>query len=90
MLATILKSPRAVGTTIAIIDTFAQLKELTQSVYQFANAKTNEQRVKIFENSTEIIADLLGNELTVSQDETSFKIKLPFFELARKITRVKK
>ena len=90
MLATILKSPRAIGTTIAIIDTFAQVKELTQAVYQFAKAKTDDQRVKIFENSTAIVADLLGNDLTVSQDETSLKIKLPFFEITRKIIRVKK
>jgi hypothetical protein len=90
MLATILKSPRATGTTIAIIDTFAKIKELTQTVYQFAKAKTNDQRVKIFENSTAIIADLLDNELTVSQHETSIKIKLPFFEITRKITKVKK
>lgn len=90
MLATILKSPHAIGTTIAIIDTFAQLKVLTQAVYQFAKAKTDSQRVKIFENSTEIIADLLGNDLTVSQHETNMKIKLPFFEISRKVTKVKK
>ena len=90
MLATILKSPQAIKTTIAIIDTFAKIKELTQAVYQFAKAKTHDQRVKVFENSTTIIADLLDNELTVSQHETSFKIKLPFFEITRKITKVKK
>lgn len=90
MLATILKSQRAIKTTIAIIDTFAQIKELTQAVYQFSKATTNQQRVKIFENSTQIIADLLDNELTVSQHETTFKIKLPFFEISRKILRVKK
>jgi len=90
MLATILKSPAAVSTTIAIIDTFARVKELTQAVYQFSKAKMNEQRVKIFENSTEIIAELLDNELMVSQQETNFKIKLPFLEISRKITKVKK
>jgi len=90
MLATILKSPQAINTTIVIIDTFAKLKELTQAVYQFAKAKSDEQRVKIFENSTSIVADLLDNKLIVSQHETTFKIKLPFFEITRKITRVKK
>jgi len=90
MLATILKSPRAIGTTIAIIDTFAKIKELTQAVYQFAKAKTDEEKVKIFENSTEIVTNLLDNEMLVSQHETSFKIKLPFLEISRKITRVKK
>lgn len=90
MLATILKSPQAVGTTIAIIEAFSHLKELTQAVYEFSKSKTDEQRVKIFENSTQIMADLLDNELTVSQCETSLKIKLPFFEISRKITKAKK
>ena len=90
MLATILKSPQAIETTIAIIDAFSQIKELTQAVHQFVKAKTNKQKVKIFENSTQIVADLLDNELMVSQLETNFKIKLPFFEISRKITKVKK
>jgi hypothetical protein len=90
MLATILKSPQAVETTIAIIDTFAQIKQLTQAIYQFSKAKSHEQKVKIFEDGTDIITDLLDNELIVSQKETAFKIKLPFFELSRKITKIKK
>jgi hypothetical protein len=90
MLATILKSPQAIVTTIAIIDIFAQIKELTQAVYEFSNATTNEQRVTIFENSTEIISDLLDNELIVSQHETNIKIKLPFLEISRKVTKIKK
>jgi hypothetical protein len=89
MLATILKSSQAIDTTIAIIDTFAKIKDLTQAVYQFAKADSHDKRVKIFENSTAIVADLLDNELTVSQHETGFKIKLPFFEITRKITKVK-
>ena len=84
MLATILKSPAA------IIDTFAKMKDLTQTVYQFSNAKTDEQKVSIFERSTDMIADLLDNELMVSQHETSIKIKLPFLEISRKITKIKK
>ncbi|MFN7095374.1 MAG: ORF6N domain-containing protein, partial [Burkholderiales bacterium] len=90
MLATILKSTKAIETTIAIVKTFAQIKQLTQAVYQFSEATTHEQQVKIFERSADILADLLDNELIVSQKETEVKIKLPFFELSRKITKVKK
>jgi hypothetical protein len=46
--------------------------------------------VKMLENDTIIVADLLDNQLTVSQLETNFKIKLPFLEISRKVTRVKK
>lgn len=90
MLATILKSPKAIATTIAIIDTFAQIKALTQSVYQFAKAEDNDQRVKIFGDSTEIVSDLLCNNLIVNQFESGFKIKLPFIEISRKVTKLKK
>lgn len=90
MLATILKSQRAIGTTIAIINTFAQIKELTQAVHQFSKATTDKEKIKIFENSTEIVSELLDSKLTVSQHETNFKIKLPFLEISRKITKIKK
>lgn len=41
MLATILKSPTAVKTTIAIIETFAQFKDLAQSVQKISDANRN-------------------------------------------------
>ena len=90
MLATILKSPAATATTIAIIDAFAQLKELTQKVYELSHAKTEQQQVAILEQSVDIFVNFLDNELVVSQQETEFKIKLPFLEFTRKITKVKK
>lgn len=89
MLATILKSPQAVKTTIAIIDTFSQVKDLVQTVYKMSEASNDENRVAIFNQSTDLISDLLDNSLIVSQHETSFKLKLPFFEVTRKITKVK-
>lgn len=88
MLATILKSPQAINTTIAIIDTFTQFKEITQAVYEMAEAKDDNKKLEIFERSTDIITDLLDNKLIVSQQETSFKLKLPFFEVTRKITKI--
>jgi phage regulator Rha-like protein len=90
MLATILKSPRAVNTTIAIIDAFAQLKELTKAVYSLAKAQNQAEQIHVLENNIDLIVHLLDNELIVSQQETEVKIKLPFFELTRKITKIKK
>lgn len=45
MLYAIFKSVKAVQTTIAIIEAFAQIKELTQKVYQLTNAKTEKQQI---------------------------------------------
>jgi tRNA/tmRNA/rRNA uracil-C5-methylase (TrmA/RlmC/RlmD family) len=88
MLATILKGPQAIQTTLAIIDAFVQVKELIQNVHQMANAK-DEQKIEIFNNSADIISELLDSDLIMSQHETSFKLKLPFFEVSRKVTKVK-
>ena len=90
MLATILKSPKVIKTTIAIIDTFAQIKDLAGSIYKFSQAKTDGEKVVIFENAAEVITDLLDNELIVSKHETSLKIKLPFLEITKTITKIKK
>lgn len=89
MLATILKSPQAINTSIAIIDTFTQFKEVTQSVYEMAKTDDDIKKLEIFEKSTDIITDLLDNDLIVSQQETSFTLKLPFFEVKKKITKIK-
>lgn len=90
MLATILKSPKAIQTTIAIIDTFAHIKQLTNKVNELAVAKTESQKVAILEQGIDLFTDLLDNELITSQQETEIKIKLPFLEFTRKITKVKK
>lgn len=89
MLATILKTPQAIKTTIAIIDTFAQVKELIQAVHHMEDTKSEEGKIAIFNQSADLICDLLDNDLIVSQHETSFKLKLPFFEMTRKVTKVK-
>lgn len=78
MLATILKSSKAINTTIAIIDAFAQLKELTNAVYSLARTKTEAEQIHVLENNIDLITNLLDNELIVSQQETEVKIKLPF------------
>lgn len=90
MLATILKSPKAVNTNIAIIDAFAQLKELTNAVYSLAKTQNQAEQIYVLENNIDLVTNLLDNSLIVSQQETGVKIKLPFFELTRKITKVKK
>ncbi len=90
MLATILKSPMAINTTIAIIEAFSQLKDLTNAIYSLSKTSSEAEQITILENNIDIIANLLDNELVVSQQETEIKIKLPFFELTRKITKVKK
>ena len=90
MLATILKSPQALETTLAIINTFTQIKILTKSIYNFSKAKNNEQKIALFEVGADVFTELLDNELIVGQKETEIKLKLPFLELKRTVTKIKK
>lgn len=90
MLATILKSPKAVATTIAIIETFAQIKTLTEAIHKFSDVDNNLEKVKILEHGFNTFAELMDNELITSQQEMEVKIKLPFLEFKKKVTKVKK
>ena len=46
MLATILKSPKAVETTIAIVEAYAKLKELSRVIVEIPQQEDNEQVLK--------------------------------------------
>lgn len=90
MLATILKSPKAIETSIAIIDTFAQVRDLANSIQKISKTSDNIQKIKLLDSCANIATELLDNELIISQQETNVKIKLPFFELSKKTTKIKK
>jgi len=76
MLATILKSPQATETTLAIIETFAKIRELTRTVGELAQKTTKEEKEPLMQKSGEIISDILGESLNVSGTETTFEINL--------------
>ena len=67
MLATILKSQRATLTTIAIVETFAKIRELSRMVVQLSETKDEPQQKSLMQKSGEIIADILGDDLEVTE-----------------------
>ena len=76
MLATILKSPKAVDTTLAIIDTFAKVRELSNAVSQLQALPENSPKQKsLMEHTGDLIADLIvtENELEVTGTETTYE-----------------
>ena len=90
MLATILKSPRAVETTIAIIDTFAKVKELGRVIHQMQTLPENSPKQKtMMEHTGDLIADLLipENELEVTGTETSYEMNFAIFKIKRTIKK---
>lgn len=67
MLATILKSERATKTTIAIINTFTKINELTRNINQISNTKSEEAKNKLLRKSGEIIAEVLDDIQNLSK-----------------------
>jgi hypothetical protein len=87
MLATILKSPKATQTTIAIVETFAQIKELSRNVGELAKNPEKGKKNALMQKSGEIISDVLGSSLEVSDAETDIEINLALLKFKHKVRR---
>ena len=92
MLATILKSPKAVETTLAIIDTFAKVRELSSAVNQIQALPENSPKQKtLIEHTGDLIADLIipENELEVTGTETTYEMNFAIFKIKRTVKKSK-
>jgi phage regulator Rha-like protein len=87
MLATILKSPKATETTIAIVETFAQIRELSRTVAELSEAKDEFAQKSLMQKSGEIIADILGDEINTTDTETSVELNLAVLKFKHTIKR---
>lgn len=92
MLATILKSQKATETTLAIIETFAKVKELGHVINQMQTLPENSPKQKtLMEHTSELIADLMipENELEVTGTETTYEMNLAIFKIKRTVKKGK-
>lgn len=92
MLATILKSPIAVATTLSIIETFANVREIKHTVINvFKSASEGKEPKKIIERVGKLVGDLImpqdDDMETISiEDEAEFKF-MGIIKLTRKIIK---
>ena len=89
MLATILKSERATETTIAIIETYAKLKEFTRLVKSSVNEETSELTNEWIEKGSGLLKELIVPDLKTDETETSFEINFAVMKLKQTIKRKK-
>lgn len=81
MLATILKSPRAVETTIAIVEAYAKLKELSRVMTEIPQQEENSLEQKtLLRRGGQLVEDLLTDVLPVQSSETSLELNLAMFK----------
>jgi len=74
MLATILKGKQAVQTTIAIVETFTKIRELSRTVEELAKVPDEAQQKTLMQKGGEIMADLIASDLKATDTETSFEL----------------
>lgn len=91
MLATILKSKRAVQTTIAIIDTFAQVREMARTLEALQNAADGEEvQKKLLRRSGELMGEIIGQNLSTKAVETEIELNFAVVKIKHKIIRKEK
>lgn len=90
MMATILKSKQAVLTTLAIIDTFASVKELARTIRELNGAANKEEQKGLLKRSGELIGDIIGNDMATSETETELELNFAVLKVKHTIKRTKK
>ncbi len=88
MLATILKSPRAVQTTIAIVEAYAKLKELSRVIVEIPKQQENkEAQKKLAHRSGQLVEELMSDVLPKQSSETTIEMNLAMFKIRHSVRR---
>ena len=91
MLATIIKSPKAVQTTLDIIETYARIKDLSRSISKLPKANETEQK-NILEKAAEVIGDIVfsaDDGMDVTGSETTYEANLGFIKIRKTVKKGK-
>jgi len=88
MLATIMKSTKAVKTTIAIVEAYAKLKELSRVIdaLPYEEEKTSKQK-SLLRRGGQLVEDLLTDVLPVNSSETSFELNLAMLRFRHSVKK---
>lgn len=90
MLATILKSTRATQTTIAIVETFAKIRELSRTVAELAEVPEEFKQKSLMQRSGEILADILDDDMKTSDTETTIELNFAVLKFKHTVKRKNK
>ena len=90
MLATILKSPKAVQATLAIIETFAKIRQLSRNIQALSTAKDEKQQKALIKQGGELIEGIFGDDFQTSDTETSIELNFAVLKIKHTIKKKKK
>ncbi len=89
MLATILKSKRATQTTLAIIEIFSKIRDLSRNINELAEIKDESTKNIKLKKSGELIAEILDDNLKITDTETSIEINFAVLKFKHLLKRKK-
>ena len=87
MLATILSGDKAIDTTLAIIEAFDKLNELRETVAELSEAPEEVKQKALMQKGGEVIAELIGDSLKTSEEETTFEINFALLKFKHTVKR---
>lgn len=90
MLATILKSKQATSTTLAIIDSFVKLREISRNIAALHQEQDREKQKSLVQRTGELMNDLLLDDGETTETESTVEINLVALKFKHTVKRVKK
>ena len=90
MLATILKGDRATETTIAIIEAYAKLRELSRTIGELSANPDKFAQKSLMQKSGEIMADLFGDDMQTNETETEIELNFAVLKFKHTVKRKNK
>ena len=85
MLATILKGERAEKTTLAIIDTFVQVRELARTMEAVEDGGA--QQRTLLQRTGDLLAEVVGHNLSTRTTETEIELNFAVVKIKHKVIR---
>lgn len=87
MLATILKGDKAIQATLAIIETYAKVRELQRGLTQMHQEKDPDAQKSMMKQFGEILSDIVIPELQTSETESSLELNFFIGKLKHTVKR---
>jgi hypothetical protein len=87
MLATILKSSKALETTLSIIETFTIFKELTRNIETINTIEDKEKQKQLMNQTSELMVDLIGEVDNITETESAIELNFAIVKLKHTIKR---
>ena len=88
MLATILKGERAEKTTLAIVETFVQVRELARTMEALQNVEDGGlQQRTLLQRTGDMLADVVGRNLSTRSTETEIELNFAVVKIKHKVIR---